>query len=492
MIGKKISNPKKSSGKALRIKRLITYVVAPQNDDTHEKCIASGSANFFTRTNGAQILEMTALALEAVKSLDPIDHWVFSWKKEERPTKLQAYDAVMIFITHIKFLSHQYIYGLHDDTKNMHIHIVINRVDPANFKVMQINDGFDREAAQQAIAMIENMQGWSCQKNARYVIEDGKLKKLSVEHNSVAKVSARALSMELTTGEISAERIAINIAAPLIKKANNWQELHEELFKCGFSYVANKRGAKVFVLDIPIKARSCDPSSSLKKLELRFGPFEIRYPGVDLGIGIEKIKSYRDQYRKIPHWINKRENNKKIEISSSNLSTFHEDKCSEHQEDSQAVETKRESINSLERGHDEASLLSLKVVDYFVSHKKSDPSPPCQITESDESSEIGKINEFQNEIKGVEKINSGTTGRTDLSELDRQQARFDSVQLNFFEADDAGKSEIMDWVFSHEAVFKSSVSGANADRHSLGAKEKQLDDINDVKPDRSHNDDFSP
>jgi len=71
---------------------------------------------------------------------------------------------------------HQAIYGLHADTDNIHLHIVINRVHPETLKVVKINNGFDIEAAHKAIALIENAQGWRREENGRYrVLENGEL-----------------------------------------------------------------------------------------------------------------------------------------------------------------------------------------------------------------------------------------------------------------------------------------------------------------------------
>lgn len=64
------------------------------------------------------------------------------------------------------------IWGLHDDTKHLHVHMAVNRVHPDTLKVTEINKGFQRNAAHQAIALIERKQGWQRVENARYQTND--------------------------------------------------------------------------------------------------------------------------------------------------------------------------------------------------------------------------------------------------------------------------------------------------------------------------------
>ena len=143
MIGKKISNPEHSSSKAVRIERLVSYVRAPENESSTEKCIYFGARGFLTETPAAQIAEMVALAEDAVRTRDPIEHYVISWREGERPQPEQVDDAVDILLDEMELherqeidghkkviFTHQVVYGLHADTDNIHLHIVVNRVHP--------------------------------------------------------------------------------------------------------------------------------------------------------------------------------------------------------------------------------------------------------------------------------------------------------------------------------------------------------------------------
>ena len=273
MIAKKVANPKKAATKAERAGGLANYITAPERENGLEKCIHFEAVNFMTKTFAGQKAEMIALSQEAVKSKDPVDHWVLSWRHDEHPTPAQAKEAVETFIEHCGLKDHQYIWGLHDDTKNMHVHIQVNRVHPDTLKVTKINKGFDREASQQAIALIEHAQGWKQEAGARYDIEDGK----PVKRDQAAKQlepSNKAKAMELQTGEKSAQRTGIEAAAPIITSAKSWKELHEQMAAAGMQYERKGSGAIVHVGDVPVKASDISRAASLSAMQKLLGPYQ--------------------------------------------------------------------------------------------------------------------------------------------------------------------------------------------------------------------------
>jgi hypothetical protein len=274
MIAKKVGNPKKSATKAERAGGLANYITAPERENGLEKCIHSEAVNFMTQTFAGQIAEMIALAQEAVKSKDPIDHWVLSWSNDEHPTPAQAKQAVEMFIEHCGLKDHQYIWGLHDDTKNMHVHIQVNRVHPDTLKVTKINKGFDREASQQVIALIEHAQGWKQEAGARYDIENGKPVKREKDPSKALEPSNKAKVMELQTGEKSAQRIGIEAAAPIITSASSWKEFHAQMAEAGMRYERKGSGAIVHVGDVPIKASDVSRAASLSAMQKRLGPYQ--------------------------------------------------------------------------------------------------------------------------------------------------------------------------------------------------------------------------
>ena len=282
MIAKKISN-KKSGSKAGRVAGVANYIVEPERENGLEKCIHHEAENFFTDTHEGHIAEMTALAQDAVRSKDPIDHWMLSWRPEERPSVDQVREAVNIFTEHCGLKGHQIIWGLHDDTKNLHVHIAINRVHPETLKVIEINKGFQKEAAQQAVAIIEKKQGWKSVENARYktnekgeLLIDSKTKRpaKAKSKDKPLEPTGPAKDMEIQTGEKSAQRIGIEQATPIIAQATSWKELHAAMADAGMQYQRKGSGAVVQVGAEFVKASSITPKASLSALQKRLGPYQ--------------------------------------------------------------------------------------------------------------------------------------------------------------------------------------------------------------------------
>lgn len=275
MIGVKVKNPRKSASKAVRILRLVAYIRDPAIEGGREKCIYAGARGFLTDGPGSQTAEMLALSQEAVRSPDTISHYVLSWQEGEHPTPEQVEEAVSLFMGELGLEDHQVIYALHADTDNLHLHLVVNRVHPDSLKVIKPNRGFDIEAVHRAVAVIENRQGWRRELNGRYqVLAEGTVQRTRPAPDRRRQPDQPVRDMERRTGEKSAERIAIEEAVPVIRRATSWQDLHQQLAVVGIKYEKTGSGALLFVGDVAVKASRVDRGASLIQLQKRLGVYE--------------------------------------------------------------------------------------------------------------------------------------------------------------------------------------------------------------------------
>ena len=275
MVVKKIKNPKKSATKTARIGGLLDYILNPENQNANEKCVYSGSRNFLTDTSKSQKSEMLALSQEAVRSKDTVNHYVMSWQAGEQPSHAQIDEAVSLFLDELGLKDHQTVYGLHADTDNLHLHLIINRVHPDTLKVIKPNKGFDIEAAHKAIARIEHTQGWRREQHGRYqVLENGELGREHVDTEKQRQPDQVKRDREQRSGEKSAERIAIEDGAAIIKLASDWQTLHRQLAEKGLRYEKKGSGALLFVGEVAIKPSRVDRAASLPHLQKRLGTYE--------------------------------------------------------------------------------------------------------------------------------------------------------------------------------------------------------------------------
>ena len=235
MIVKKIRNQNTPKPKTKQIADLVDYIRQPHNTNPAEKIEHSGGLNFLSGTHGSQKKEMITLATESVYSKMPVSHFVFSWRENEQPATAQVDDLVDIFLRELGVEGCQTVYGLHYNTENYHVHIAVNRMHPVTLKVIDPNNGFDIEAAHKVLAMVEHKQGWTPEANARYTVnERGEVARR--KGKSGPKPKGPALDYEAATGAKSAQRIAQERGHALIKNAQSWLELHEQLAAAGLRF----------------------------------------------------------------------------------------------------------------------------------------------------------------------------------------------------------------------------------------------------------------
>jgi hypothetical protein len=272
MIVKNISNPKVQSSKAVRIGNLLDYIEADGHADGQKSEYVSASGNFYSDSQQGQRAEMVALAMEAKRSKDPVDHWLLSWKEGEQPTHALCDEAVEILKKNLGMNgSHLAVYALHRNTENYHLHVVLNRVDPVTMRVT--DKGWCIDKAHKAIAEIVHRQGWEAEHNARYLADnDGAVTKTNREYEPQPR--SKAQDYENATGEKSNERIAMEKASPILRNAKSWAQVHEELAQADMRYERKGSGALLWVGDQPLKASCIGREFSRSGMEERLGEFQ--------------------------------------------------------------------------------------------------------------------------------------------------------------------------------------------------------------------------
>ena len=284
MIAKKVANPSKSASKQVRIARLLAYIYAPEREDRTEKCAYAGGRGFICDSTAGRIAEMAAVADGAVRSRDPIEHYVFSWQADEHPSAAQIEAAMDLLEGELNLPGHQLAYALHTDTGNDHLHVVVNRVDPDTLKPGRINRGFDVDAIQRAAARIEHAQGWAADANKRWAIGAGGQPVPARPDPQAPARPARDRPQRASQavqdeahrrGEPSMAERAAAALGPAIAAADSWPALHAALAEHGATYARRGGGAVIEWRGVRLKASVVRRDASLRKLEQRFGePFQ--------------------------------------------------------------------------------------------------------------------------------------------------------------------------------------------------------------------------
>jgi hypothetical protein len=239
------------------------------------------------------IREMESLALENTRSKDPVFNCILSWRENEIPSREQADNAVEIVLNELGLEGCQTHYALHRNTQNLHLHLCVNRIDPETYKARDPAHGWTKKAVERAARRIELAQGWEIERSGRYAVtSDGKIVEKDSAGNAVS-LSQTAHDIEAHTAAKSAERIAQETTAPVIRAAKSWEELHRKLAERGIAFEKKGSGAILRVGGTIVKASRVGRDISLSKLEKRLGIFDGR--GVSIAVRelepIEKVES---------------------------------------------------------------------------------------------------------------------------------------------------------------------------------------------------------
>lgn len=240
------------------------------------KVAHTGARNFFARGHAGQKSEMATLAMKAARSKNPLTHWIVSWQEGEQPTEAQFEQAVDVFLESLGLQAHQAIFAVHQDTDNIHMHVVVNRVHPTTHRVAECR--YDYEDAHRALARIERMQGWQREQHGRYVAtSDGKTTRVD-DPTKPRSPSTKRTRIERATGEMSAERQAQLFAAPILRSAESWAQVRAELQQLGMRYEYKGSGAIIWVGEVAIKASNVDRQATRAAMDGRLGPMPASFP----------------------------------------------------------------------------------------------------------------------------------------------------------------------------------------------------------------------
>lgn len=299
MIAKKIRYDRErdaSRSIIANVRRMARYVTAGQAGDlpllaSTDSPVAEARVHrvfawgFISEDLERQITEMAVLANSAMRSPQPVDHWLLSWREGESPADADIADALKIFLKELGLSGHQVIAAVHVDTANVHVHVLINRVDALSGLTVKAGGGFDREAAHRAIARIVHEQGWTPETNARYRVDELSNSLIRVGDGVVLRLSSGAAAVEVRQGMQSAERIAQLELAPVAAQAGSWSELHRAFAARGAEYVQQGSGASVVihaehpvtgaVQEIPVRASRMGRQFSFSRMIRadRLGPY---------------------------------------------------------------------------------------------------------------------------------------------------------------------------------------------------------------------------
>lgn len=277
MIAKR---PEKRGDGRSSFSTLSRYIAGDKLDRTTGEIIRA-AADVVCVTNCLSIktasAEMKAAADANSRIKDPVYHAVISWRDGEKPTDDQMIEAAKAAQKSIGMDGHQFVYAIHRDTENAHVHMMINRVHPDSAKAVYPQNDFYK--LDRCMREMELAQGWG-HDNGPYIVKDGIVIRGERDSEKQPSQPTKAKDFEAATGHQSLVGYAQSVAGEVIKSldAGTWHDLHAALRKQGLEIREAGQGFKIFSVDdpkqIPIKASDMAGELGGGKLKKRLGEFE--------------------------------------------------------------------------------------------------------------------------------------------------------------------------------------------------------------------------
>jgi hypothetical protein len=251
--------------------------------------------------------EMKAVAAQNVRVKNPVYHVILSWPTNELPTSEQAFACGTHALTAIGMAEHQYVFALHQNTENVHLHIAVNRVHPDSFaSVYPERDYFKLD---RAMRELELRYGWQHDHGPYAVFEKNGVKVIdwrSQVMDTKGKRPTPASDMERHADQESlfsyARKEPKTAVLSALKNPNlTWQQLHQVLAKYGLALREKGQGFAIYDLacadTTPIKASDMHEALSKTRLTQRLGPFQATAEASEV---ISTYDKYREPERD-PH-----------------------------------------------------------------------------------------------------------------------------------------------------------------------------------------------
>lgn len=246
-VSNTIPNPIQSTPVWTRVLRLARYVWGLDIGPENEKCLAACGVGFIGVTPEQKIFEMQIAASSAKRSNNPVYHQVLSWPKHTEISPMRFNDIFYDYIDFYKLKGHQVIAGLHVDTDNFHIHLVVNRFDIRSETVLQINNGFDRFHGAKFCCFLEDKYGYEPSKlAAAYKIGD------EIVLSDFYNVNSSRSNIDKKEWTFDSESIAKQISKVVNWALNNvesWEEFQDALFTQGIQIKPGMRKGLVFCFE---------------------------------------------------------------------------------------------------------------------------------------------------------------------------------------------------------------------------------------------------
>jgi hypothetical protein len=185
MVHKKIQKSIKGQSVGGYVKAVVKYILNPESEPDPEtglvkkgeRCVASETHGMYENDVDGLIDEMADNAREKIRTNEsqPVVHRVISFQTGERPSQETIFAIGRQFMRDLGYdESHQYVMGIHDNTDNLHLHIVSNRYSTYDGKLLEEGHGWDKLEGRRACVRLEKEYGLGTEPGSQFVATEEK------------------------------------------------------------------------------------------------------------------------------------------------------------------------------------------------------------------------------------------------------------------------------------------------------------------------------
>lgn len=239
--------------------RIVNYITDPQNKEDRVKLI--NITNCLSYDLEGSKAEIIATQKSNTRSQsNKVYHFMISFRQEDKAlTNTLCKEIENYVCSQLGYAEHQRVSAVHGDTKNLHIHVVVNKIHPVKLT--------SREPYYPYYTFSKCCQ--HLEEKYNLAIDNHSFKK-SLSENRID-------NLEHQTGcETLATWIKDNCAS-LINECKSWEEVHSVIAKVNLKLIPKGNGL-VFLCQktaSETKASLVSREFSKNKLEMRFGKFTV-------------------------------------------------------------------------------------------------------------------------------------------------------------------------------------------------------------------------
>ena len=226
MISKKIQKGETSQSEKNYIRMLLKYTTNPGDSEDeeiankHEKCVAIKTNCLHATDIDGIVDEMYANVETWQTKNQPIVHRIISLQKDERLSEQKFFALCAEYMEDLGYTeAHQYVMVIHNDTEHLHAHIIANRHNIIDGKLLQEGNGWDKNEGRRACARLEKKYGLAPVAGSSFVATDELETYTHINPFTNEKIERQRYKVVQVTKEKK--------TSPNIRDRARWQELKQ-------------------------------------------------------------------------------------------------------------------------------------------------------------------------------------------------------------------------------------------------------------------------